>query len=238
MDKPEEIHNLPTKGEQFEIECSFTWINPGPIEAGESIAPAKLSSTAAQEFAALHLILEDMEFAEECLRAADEIGLPNNNNLYSKALIFSGVVAYARCFAGGVRALKLFPDNLIAKGAPFDEDIHHYMITLRDKHIAHSVNDFEQCDAVAVMIGNPRSGWRDGSGIGVTKKQMIGITRALILKAISHIKTLRQFLESELPAQREALYAEFQADLAKTGKWEMAPLTNISDRNKIAKRRK
>jgi hypothetical protein len=186
----------------------------------------------------MHLILEDLEFAEECLRAADNLGLPDDSNLYSKALIFSGVIGYARCFTTGVRALRLVPDDLTARGAPFDDNIHKYLIALRDEHIAHSVNDFEQCDAVAVMIGKPGSVLRYGSGIGVTKKQTVGISRALVLEAISHINALRQFLESELPAQREALDAEFQANLAETGMWEMAPIAKFSDRSKVAERRK
>jgi hypothetical protein len=112
------------------------------------------------------------------------------------------------------------------------------LIALRDKHVAHSVNDFEKCDAIAVMIGKPGSVWRDGSGIGVVKKQTVGISRALVRKAIAHINTLRQFLESQLPAQRVALHAEFQAKLAKTGKWEMAPIMKLSDCSKVAERRK
>lgn len=238
MIDPEDLHDLSTQGERFPTECSFTWINPSRIEAGESIVPAKLSSSAARTFAALHLILGDLEFAEECLKAADKLGIPDNSNLHSKALIFSGVVAYARCFKSGVREHKLIPGDLTAKGAPFDHDIHHYLVDLRDKHVAHSVNDFEQCDAIAVMIGKPGSVWRDGSGIGVTKKQLIGISRTLVLKAIFHINALRQFLESGLPAQREALHAEFRDNLAKTGKWEWAPFTKLSDRNKVAERRK
>jgi hypothetical protein len=88
MSDPEEFHELSTRGEAFSLECSFTRINPGPIEAGESIIPAKLTSDAARRFAAMHLILEDLEFAEECLRAADNLGLPDDSNLYSKALSF------------------------------------------------------------------------------------------------------------------------------------------------------
>jgi hypothetical protein len=238
MSNPEELHDLSTQGELFSAECSFTWISPGPIEAGESIIPAKLTSVAARTFAALHLILGDLEFAEECLRAADNLGIPDNSNLHSKALIFSGVVVYARCFNSGVRALKLVPGDLTARGAPFDGTTHQYLIALRDKHVSHSVNDFEQCNAIAVMIGKPGSVWRDGSGIGVTKQQTVGISRALVLKAISHINALRLFLESELPAQRESLHAEFQANLAKTGMWEMAPIAKLSDRSRVAERRK
>jgi hypothetical protein len=238
MDETEELKSSFEQGELCQLLFSFTWINPSRIEAGEFIMPAKLSSEAARKFAALHLILDDMRFAEECLNEADCIGLPDGKNFRSRALIHSGVVAYARCFKGGVRALTLKPKELIVKGAPFDSHIHHYMIALRDKHIAHSVNDFEECNAVAIMIGKPDSGWHDGSGIGVTKRQNVGITRTLIRKAISHINALRLFLESELPAQREALHSEFASNLAQTGKWEWAPLTEISDRSKVAEKRK
>ena len=100
----------------------------------------------------------DLAFAEECLRAADEVGIPDNSKLHSKALIFSGVVGYARCFKTGVRALTLDPGDLTARGAPFDYDSHRYVIALRDKHVAHSVNDFEQCDAIAVMENLNRYG--------------------------------------------------------------------------------
>lgn len=83
------FNNLSTHGESFESLWSFTCINPGPVEAGESIVPARLSSAAARTFEALHLILEDLEFAEECIKAADNLGIPDGGKLNSKALIFS-----------------------------------------------------------------------------------------------------------------------------------------------------
>lgn len=238
MSEFEDIHDISTQGESFSSAFSITWINPGPIEAGETIAPAKLPSEAARIFAALHLILGDLSFAEECLKTANDIGKPDDKNLHSKALIFSGVVGYARCFKSGVRALKLTPADLHSKGAPFDDEIHEYLIAMRDKHVAHSVNDFEQCEAVAIVIGKPEVGWRDGSGIGVVKKQSIGISRALVQRSVAHINNLCQFLETELSTQRFSLYAEFQANFEKTGKWEMAPIIKFSNRSKITERRR
>jgi hypothetical protein len=238
MSNPEELHDLSTQGESFSAVCSFTLIDPSLFGAGECIVTARLHSAKARTFAALNLILGDLEFAEECLKAADDIGIPDNSNLQSKAYIVSGVIGYARCFTTGVRALKLVPNDLTSKGAPFDYSIHKYLIALRDKHIAHSVNDFEQCDAIAVMIGKPGSEYRYGGGIGATKQQTVGINRTLVRKAIFHINELRQFLESELQIQREALHVEFQDNLAKTGEWEMAPIVKFSDRSKVAERRK
>lgn len=238
MNEPKDSHDISTQGEAFSSEFSFAWISPGPIEAGEAMAPAKLTSQAARHFAALHLILGDLAFAEECLKAANEIGMPDDKNLQSKALIFSGVVGYARCFKSGVRALTLSPAELHAKAAPFDDGIHEYLIALRDKHVAHSVNDFEQCEAVAIVIGVPGAEWRDGSAIGVVKKQTIGISKAIVQAAISHINALRSSLEAELPVQRGVLHAEFLAHFQKTGRWEMAPIMKQSDRSKVAERRR
>lgn len=233
-----DVDNIHNQGEAISSGLSFTWINPGPIEAGEHIVPAKLSSDTARTFAALHLIMGDLTFAIDCLKMADEAGIPDSSNLQSKALIFSGVVGYARCFKTGVRSITLDPKILIHRGAPFDENIHSYMIALRDKHIAHSVNDFEDCEAIAIMIGKPGSGWRDGSGVGVVMKQTIGMSRILLQQAIQHIEALKQFIEADLSVQRNAVYVEFQENLAKTGKWEMAPIVKFPDRAKISERRK
>src|SRR5687767_9140301 len=123
MSESEDVQAISTQGEAFSSDFSFTWIDPSPIEAGEFIAPARLSSESARVFAALHLILGDLAFAEECLKAADAIGIPDDTSLHSKALIFSGVVGYARCFKSGVRALTLTPADLHSKNAPFNDEI-------------------------------------------------------------------------------------------------------------------
>lgn len=238
MNNSGDIHNISAQGEIVSAELSFSWVEPGPIEAGESIAPAKLKSEAAPIFAALHLILSDLKFSEECLNAANSIGLPNDSNLHSKALIFAGVVSYARCFKSGVRAPALNPSNLQSQGVSFNDKIHDYLVALRDKHIAHSVNDFEGCEAVAIMIGKNGEEWRYGGGIGVVQKQSIGITQALIIEALAHIASLRQFLEADLSTKRTSLHLQFQANFQKTGKWEIAPVVQLSDRSKITERRR
>ncbi len=202
MSDTNEETELSMFGEGFSSDLSFTWLNPGPIEA------------------------------------ADSIGIPNDHDLQSKSLIFAGVVAYSRSFKTGVRAMTLKKDDLIREGAPFDEEIHDYLISLRDKHIAHSVNDMEDCKAIAVVIGSHGGQWRDGSAIGVVMKQSIGISRVLIQRALVHISALQTFLESGMMEKRQRLHEEFLLEFKEGKKLELTPIVKFSDRSKIGDRRK
>jgi len=205
------------------------------INKGEVLVPAKLTSESARKFADLHLILGDIHFAINCLKEAKKSGIPNDSDLQSKALIFSGIVTYGRCFKTGVRSIDL---NALIQRDTFDKHIHKYLIALRDKHITHSVNDFEDCEAVATMIGTPKSGWRYGSGIGVVKKQTIGISKELLQKAIGHIKMIEKHIKDQISELRKLIDTEFQEHLASGGKWEFSPILKISNRTNISKRRK
>ena len=164
--------------------------------------------------------------------------MPDSTNLQTTALIFSGVVSYARCFKSGVRKVRLDPSQLAATGVAFDLEIHDYLIALRDKHVAHSVNDFEECEAVAVVVGGPNSGWRDGSGVGVIMKRSVGISALLLKQAIEHVINLQKIVTDKVESLRFEVYVEFKDAFEKDKKWECAPLLHFSGRRDIAKRRK
>jgi hypothetical protein len=119
--------NAVTQGERSAPCATFIWIDPGPIESGEHIVPAKLNGERARKFAALYLVIDDLAFALDCLVEADKLGIPDADNLHSKALIFSGVVGYNRCFKSGVREVRLEPKELEATGVTFDHEIHRYL---------------------------------------------------------------------------------------------------------------
>lgn len=238
MSDPSSANDVSKEGEALSPEWSFKWINPSRIEAGEMMAPARLSSPKARSFAALNLILEDLTFAHDCLKQAHEIGLPDSSNLQSKALIFSGVVSYARCFKSGVREVRLDSTELTKNGVHFDLTIHDYVVALRDKHVAHSVNEFERCEAVAIMVGMPQKGWRDGSGVGVIMQHSVGMSRDLLWRVIQHVEKLKSHISAEIEKERMEVYREFQESYAKEKKWEAAPILTIADRRNVAKRRR
>jgi hypothetical protein len=195
-----------------------------------------VSGDLANRYAALHLILGDLAFSSDCLKEAAKLGVPDDQSVHSKALIFAGVVAYGRCFTSGVRDLKLDPDDLTARAKSFDEEIHAYLYDLRNKHIAHSVNDFEGCEPAGIIVGRSESGWRAG-GVGVVLMQGVGLSLKLLNRAVAHIDAMRAFLKNEVVQLRPKVYEVFRAEFEATGKWEMVPALRMPSREKIGERR-
>jgi hypothetical protein len=126
---------------------------------GEAIFPARITSAAGRQFAAMQLITTNLSFALECLTTADKIVVPDQSDLNSKSLIFAAAVGYAWPFKTGVREIKL-DCEMFAGAVGFDAEYHKFLIALRDRHVAHS--EFERCEAVAIIVETPETGWRDG----------------------------------------------------------------------------
>lgn len=235
----EKDKQLPPKFSQSEHQnpqWTFRFVDPARVEAGEMIAPAILQGNLASEFADLHMVANDLSFALECLKEANKIGPPDSANLLSKALIFSAVVAYARPFKTGVRELKL-DINYFSSIPTFKADVHEYLIAMRDKHIAHSVNEFERSKATGVMVGTPQAEWRP-AGVGVVQAFHIGLSGMIVEHAMAQITDMLDRISAEIDKKRPELFREFNAKFAKEGKWEMEPLAQIPNRENVAKRRK
>lgn len=68
-----------------------------------------------------------------------------------EALSTAASVAYARCFSSGVRDSLSQDDPTLAD--PELRTLHEFLMEFRNKHVAHSVNPFEQ-NSVTVHIGD------------------------------------------------------------------------------------
>lgn len=224
-----------TKGEHQSPQWIYRFIDATKIEAGEHIVPAALAENAGHEFAELHMISDDFSFALDCFREADKIGLPDSENLLSKSLIFSAVVAYARPFKTGVRQLRIGA-QYFSSLPTFSIETHEYLIAVRDKHVAHSVNEFEHANATGVMVGTPQTNWRP-AGVGVTIIKTIGLSKTLVEHAIAHTDGLLDFINRRIDQIAPGLFEEFRTKFARDGKWEMAPIARLPDRKNAARRR-
>ena len=179
----------------------------------------------------------DLRLALAYLGEATKMGIPDPENITARALIHSAVTAYTRPFKTSVREIQLRADFFFPVGAAFNVELHNYLVSVRDKHVAHSVNDFEQSDATTVMVGTPdHKSWRV-AGIGLTSLNVIGLSLDLVEKATAQITPMLHFLDGRINENRNALYEEERNRFAKDGKWTVAPMFHFNDRKNASKRR-
>jgi len=107
-----------------------------------------------------HSITKDLEYALEAGTRALSITPDDSDEKASgietpvelKALWNSAVISYARCFSGGVRQARL--DGAFAAMGSRESEFraaHDYIMNLRSKYIAHSVNRFEDTQIIVVV---------------------------------------------------------------------------------------
>ena len=118
---------------------------------------------------------------EACDRLLDTDGA---DEVLRRSLFVGALVAYARCFKGneGVR-LGLDETELEGMGENNVLDMHRFLIAVRDKHIAHSVNSFEGVD---VGVGD----FGDGPVVVYATQHMIGVPA----QSIADLKEMAEFL--------------------------------------------
>ena len=97
------------------------------IEANSSVVPGRIDSDAGRRFAALNMMASDLRLALSCPSEANKIGIPDPENIHSRALIHSAVTSYARPFKTSVREIQLSVGFFSPLGAGFDVGLHDYL---------------------------------------------------------------------------------------------------------------
>lgn len=103
-------------------------------------------SNIASEFEDLHGISRDLEMARKLCLIAKDLGNDDaNKEVAVDGLLSAALIRYMRCFSSGVRS-HLKSEDMEELG---DEVIeaHNFLKDFRDKHLAHSVNHYEDCYA-------------------------------------------------------------------------------------------
>jgi hypothetical protein len=90
----------------------------------------------------------------------------------SEALSTAACISYARCFASGVR--QSLDSDLLNTADTELKKLHHFVVNLRDKHIAHSVNSFEE-NLVTVHIGEHFQSSQEIETVGVSNTTSSGL---------------------------------------------------------------
>lgn len=95
------------------------------------------------------------------------------------ALRIAVVIEYARIFVGGVRSRAILAIKDEVYDAE-DQEVHDYVIKLRHKHIAHSINAFEE-HSVTILV-DADAAEREALSVGGQGHHTFGVGRDLIVR--------------------------------------------------------
>jgi hypothetical protein len=223
------VHIAENQGQIYQSQIHFRWVEVGPtVEAGSKIPPIQIRSEHAIGFAALHLIVHDFEFALECFRRAYALGRPDAANIESKAFINAGVMSYARAFAQTVRGIRLSSEMFASVWNDEDNELHDFIYDLRDKHIAHSVNEFERCEPAGMIVFTPDGHVQEGiSGVGVVLQTVIGLPLQRLEMAVHHVEHCINYIEARIEELRPLVHADMKADMP--DEMELVPMVKFND---------
>ncbi len=135
----------------------------------DKLPVARIESDEAKELADLVSLSQDLTFVVDATERLAKLMHDNSEDqVLIRSLWSAALVAYVRCFTSG----KRFGMNKdIFSAAEGGEVTHQYFKDTRDRHIAHSVNPFEE-----VQIGLVLSEQADKPVLGVAKLSAFRLT--------------------------------------------------------------
>ncbi len=155
----------------------------------------KIEFEEARQLADAASICQDLSFVLDTLkRLRATLAEEAPDSLLVQSYWTAALVAYVRCFSSGKRgglSESVF-DGIQGPKYPAIE-VHNYYRGLRDKHIAHSVNPFEQVK-VGAILSPPSAPDRKVEGVGVLSGRHIcvdlkGVDALYALARVAHKKT-------------------------------------------------
>lgn len=155
----------------------------------EQMPMSELRTPEAEHLGDLSLIVLDLRSAIDiCRRLIEELRKEEQDGVLIEALWTAALVKYARCFATGRRLglnEQIFEHF---EGDPIGT--HRYFIDMRNKHVAHSVNPFEEV-RVGVVLSAPSAQPLKVEGVAVLSRKLIsaevdGVRNLMTLASTLH----------------------------------------------------
>lgn len=120
----------------------------------EELPIAKVDFEKANQLAEISAIIQDFRsIMEICTRLKSLLSQKSDDHMLLESLWSTVLIKYARCFSSGKRFSLTFEIFKGLNGDPIEA--HEYYISMRNKHIAHSVNPFEQIE-IGFILSSPR----------------------------------------------------------------------------------
>ncbi len=212
-------------GELFENKQTWIWCEACQIDTGELILPITLQSDDAKEWADLAAINSDLGFAKVCFSKALEAG-PEKQGSY-RAFVNAGLMSYARAFDKGRRSTKLHPEQF-PHWPESARKLHDHLFALRQKHVAHSVNEYEYCDPIGVIVLDKNRQRKMGLiGFGVISLMAVGMSDAMLKGAIELVDDISGRVNGRADTLGRRVYAALKEHLDGGGAWEISPVARL-----------
>jgi hypothetical protein len=150
------------------------------------------------------------------------------------ALTIAAVIRYGRCFDDSAR--DRIPDQVLDELEPQTRSLHEAFRALRSKHIAHSVNWFEENTVVAEVSDRPDQ--TEAHGIGVVMAYWASLDQegATLLQRLAEY--FLELIQIWIAAERERLLEEAREIPFKRLKARDMPGPFTIDWRKVGKQRK
>lgn len=156
-----------------------------------TFSPKLLTSRTANELADLRLIQEDLRHVQDCCSQLLNEQHCMLTSTKGKALLDSLAVRYRRCFNSGVRTpLKLGSLDITTD----EQTLHDFFYAIVDKHIAHSVNNFE-LNGTTVYIAIKSDGNIVRSALGANGAKTVNLSLHDVKRFKSYVISLLQKIE-------------------------------------------
>lgn len=155
----------------------------------------------AKRMASLISIEQDLSgVVEYCDLMDKKLAIKDWNSIEWEAFSAAAVVRYARCFTSGVR--EPLNEQLLDAADDDLRQAHNYFIALRSKHVAHSVNPFEEND-VTVQIATHYKSSTEIQSINSHHGRLLGLGfgEPALLKRLAQwlLKQVQQRMNDEKP---------------------------------------
>lgn len=161
---------------------------------------AEVNYEEAKKLADLASISQDLSFTIDALkRLLQLLKDDDKDNILIQSFWTAALISYVRCFSRGKRFG--LSENIFEKLEGDPIGCHRYYKNLRDKHIAHSVNPFEQVVA-GLVLSEPDNPKQEVQGVATLSQKLIcsdieGVVTLLRLASIAQKQVSEQAREYE-----------------------------------------
>lgn len=186
---------------------------PQPSNDPTEWPTVRTTTPAAARLADLMAVWEDLQFVVNCCQRLDATA---GDAVAQHAYWSAALVAYARCWETGVRT-SLDP-SMLEQLDPRRRSLHKLAMDLRNKHVAHSVNSFEEVAVglIRAPAGHPHAG--EVAGVAAIRGNATldaeGTKRlaALAIQLLEQLRQRRAELQDEILVEgRKLTMAELDA---------------------------